>query len=136
MTYALSSALQRAVYQCLINDAAVTALVGTDIYDALPSGALPATYVSLGPEDAVDASDKDAGGARHSFTISVVTDTSGFQSAKDIGGAICDALLTTPLTMTRGYIVGLWFDKAKARRSDNGTSRRIDLTFRAYVQDQ
>ncbi|MGV6839070.1 MAG: DUF3168 domain-containing protein [Planktomarina sp.] len=136
MTYALSSALQSAVYQCLINDAAVAALVGTDIFDALPAGAVPQTYVSLGPEDAVDASDKDAGGARHSFTISVVTDTSGFQTAKDIGGAVCDALLSTPLTLTRGYVVGLWFDKAKAKRSDNGTSRRIDLTFRARVQDE
>ncbi|MGB1235074.1 MAG: DUF3168 domain-containing protein [Planktomarina sp.] len=135
MTYAISAALQAAVYQCLINDAVVTALVGADIYDALPSGAVPNTYVSLGPEEVADASDKTGYGARHNFTISVVTDTSGFQSAKDVGGAICDALLDTDLTLTRGTLVGLWFDKAKAARTDNGTSRRIDLTFRARVQD-
>ena len=135
MTYALSSALQTAVYQCLVNDVAVTALVGTDIYDALPSGSVPNTYVSLGPEDVTDASDKSGYGAKHSFSVSVVTDTSGFQSAKDVAGAICDALLNTPLTLTRGDLIGLWFDKAKAARSDNGASRRIDLTFRARVQD-
>ncbi len=135
MTYAVSAALQAAVYQCLINDANVTALVGSDIYDALPSGTVPDTYVSLGPEEVQDASDKSGHAARHNFTVSVVTDTSGFQSAKDIGGAICDALLSTPLTLTRGQLIGLWFDKAKAARSDNGTSRRIDLTFRARVQD-
>ncbi|MEO0357138.1 MAG: DUF3168 domain-containing protein [Pseudomonadota bacterium] len=135
MTYAVSAALQTAVYQCLTNDAAVTALVGTDIYDALPSGAIPNTYVSLGPEEVQDASDKSGAGARHSFTVSVVTDTSGFQSVKDISGAICDALLGASLTLSRGALVGLWFDKAKAARSDNGTSRRIDLTFRARVQD-
>jgi len=38
MTYAISDALQQAVYQTLIADPAVTALVGSDIYDALPTG--------------------------------------------------------------------------------------------------
>ena len=41
MSYALSSALQSAVYQALLDDAALTALVGTAVYDALPVGAMP-----------------------------------------------------------------------------------------------
>jgi len=36
MSYGVSSALQAAVYQALISDADLAALVGTAIYDALP----------------------------------------------------------------------------------------------------
>lgn len=135
MTYAVSSALQTAVYDKLINDAPLVALVGSDIYDALPTGTPPNTYVSLGPEEAQDASDSCADGARHEFVVSVVTDTPGFQTAKDVAAAVCDALIHADLALTRGYLVGLWFKRAKAARSDNGTSRRIDLVFRARVQD-
>ena len=135
MTYAVSSALQTAIYQHLLADPTVAGFVGTDIFDALPSGALPNTYVSLGPEEARDASDVCSEGAIHDFLISVVTDTSGFQSAKDVAAAICDALQDPSLTLARGHLVDLWFQKAKAARSDDGSSRRIDLTFRARVQD-
>ncbi|MEM6306446.1 MAG: DUF3168 domain-containing protein [Pseudomonadota bacterium] len=135
MTYALSAALQTAVYTCLTDNVAVTDMVGVDIYDALPPGTVPETYVSLGPEEVTDASDKTAYGAQHSFTISVVTDNSGFQGAKDIAAAISDALLSRPLALSRGHVVGLWFERARAARTENGTTRRIDLTFRARVQD-
>ena len=58
MSYAMSGALQAAVFNALATDAALTALVGTDIYDAVPTGAVPETYVSLGRERVQDASDK------------------------------------------------------------------------------
>lgn len=133
MSYAGSSGLQAAVYQALSNDAAVSALVSTNIYDALPTGTPPALYVSLGPEAVEDASSKTGAGARHDFVVSVVTDTSGFQAAKDVASAICDALIGADLTLTRGTLVGLWFLKAKAARSGDNDVRRIDLTFRARV---
>ena len=59
----------------------------------------------------------------------------GFQLAKEVAGAICDALIDAQLSLNRGHLVGLWFLRAKAARSNSGTSRRIDLTFRARVQD-
>ena len=92
-------------------------------------------FNELGPEEVQEASDKDGAGARHELTISVVTDTSGFQLAKEVAGAICDALIDAQLSLNRGHLVGLWFLRAKAARSNSGTSRRIDLTFRARVQD-
>lgn len=135
MTYAVASALQTAVYQTLAADTDITALVGSDIYDDLPPGTPPDTYISLGPETAQEASDISGDGAKHEFTISVVTDNGGFQTVKDIGGAVCDALINAELILARGYLVGLWFKQAKAARSDNATSRRVDLTFQAQVQD-
>lgn len=135
MSYAISSALQTAVYQELIGDATLVGLVGTAIYDAIPSGVLPATYVALGSEFVRDRSDKTAYGAEHFFTVSVVTDTSGFQAAKDVAAAISDALVDADLTLSRGYLIGLRFDQGTAKREGTGTVRRIDLRFRARVED-
>lgn len=133
MSYRASSALQSAVYQQLANDAALQALVGSNIYDALPTGVLPSLYVSLGPEEAKDYSSKTDGAARHDFVISVISEASGFQTAKEVAAAISDALVDAPLTLTAGVLTGLWFLKAKAARIGNDDMRRIDLTFRAAV---
>ncbi|MDV7269986.1 DUF3168 domain-containing protein [Thioclava sp. A2] len=134
MSYAVAAALQAAVYQTLLADPALQALVGTAVYDAVPPGTVTGTYVSLGPEDAVDASDKTGDGARHDFVVSVVTDAAGFQAAKEVAAAISDALVDAPLMLARGSLVGLWFVSAKARRVRTGEARRIDLTFRARVE--
>ncbi|MFW2543526.1 DUF3168 domain-containing protein [Primorskyibacter sp. 2E107] len=134
MSYAVSAPLQAAVYARLQGDAALGALVGSAIYDALPSGTLPSLYVSLGPEFVTEASDMDGDGAWHDLTVSVITDAAGFQSAKEVAGAVSDALDDAALSLSRGRLVGLWFRKAKAKRETGGL-RRIDLTFRARVED-
>ncbi|KUF11936.1 DUF3168 domain-containing protein [Pseudoponticoccus marisrubri] len=134
MTYALSGPLQAAVYARLSGDAALDALVGDHVYDALPAGPLPALYVALGPERVRDASDGSDGGALHDFIVSVVTGSAGFQGAKQAAAAISDALCGAEMTLSRGQVVGLWFLKAKAARETGGL-RRIDLTFRARVED-
>ncbi|MBD3804188.1 MAG: DUF3168 domain-containing protein [Thioclava sp.] len=134
MSYAIGAALQAAVYARLQDDPGVTELVGSAVYDAAPAGTVSGTYVSLGPEDARDASDMTGDGAVHDFTVSVVSDVAGFQLAKQVGEAISDTLLASPLTLARGRLVGLWFLKAKARRVDKGAARRLDLTFRARVE--
>lgn len=134
MTYALSSALQSAVYQCLVADAPLDQLVAGAIYDALPSGTLSALYVSLGPEKVRDLSDKTAAGAEHEFVVSVVTDQTGFSAAKAAAGAVCDALIGASLVLQRGQLTALNFHRADAVR--NGDQRRIDLKFKARLSDQ
>ncbi|MBJ3761928.1 DUF3168 domain-containing protein [Maribius pontilimi] len=135
MTYAVSEPLQAALFQRLSTDAALAEVVGDAIYDAVPSGSVPSVYVVLGEERVRDRSDKDAGGAWHDFTVSVVSDQPGFQTAKRAAGAVSDALLQAPLTLSRGSVTGLWFQRAQASRVGTGDQRRIDLRFRAQVQD-
>ena len=135
MSYATAAALQAAVYQELVSDVTLGALVGSAIYDAVPPGTLPATYVTLGTEDARDRSDKTGHGAEHSLTVSVITDDAGFFAAKQVAAAISDALVNADLTLTRGDLVNLRFYRARARREGTGGIRRIDLIFRARVDD-
>ncbi len=134
MTYAVSSALQSAVYQRLVSDSEVQSLVGGAIYDALPSGTLPSIYVSLGPEKVRDISDQLVSAAEHEFVVSVVTDQTGFSAAKAAAGAVCDALAGAQMTLSRGTLTALNFHRAEAVRS--GDQRRIDLKFKARVSDQ
>lgn len=135
MSYAMSQALQVAVFARLSADSGLTELVGTAIFDALPPGDVPSLYVALGSEKARDASDADGTGAVHEFTISVVTDLAGFAVAKRAAAAACDALLAAPLVLARGRVLGFRFHKAEAARVGTGDTRRIDLIFRARLAD-
>ncbi len=135
MSYAVAASLQEAVFQKLSSDGALNALVGSAVYDALPAGTVPPTYVTLGPEDVRDRSDKSGAGAWHRFTVSVITESGGFYAAKQVAAAINDALVDADLILARGRLAGLHFFRARARREGNGDLRRIDLTFRARVQD-
>ncbi len=133
MSYALSSALQSAVYDLLRADPALGLVIGPHVYDALPSASVPATYVLLGPERVRDASDQTEQGAVHDFVVSVVSTASGFAEAKQAAAAICDCLAASQPTLSRGYLTGLSFLKAEATRSDTSGVRRINLVFRARV---
>lgn len=135
MSYGVSAALQTAVFQRLIGDPDLTALVGASIYDALPSGTLPPLYVVLGAEEARDASDKTGAGAVHEFTVTVVTESAGFSTAKGAAAAVSDALVDAQLVLSRGALVSLNFYKAKAARIGTGDMRQINLIFRARVAD-
>ncbi|MFT5742238.1 MAG: hypothetical protein ACI86S_000295 [Paracoccaceae bacterium] len=135
MSYGVAESLQTAVYQHLVADVTLAGLVGTAIYDALPTGTLPPIYLALGPEIARDRSDKTGGGAEHEFTVSIVTDGAGFAAAKTAAAAVSDALVDADLTLTRGVLVSCNFYKATAARVGTGDVRRINMIFRARVDD-
>ncbi|WP_127111748.1 DUF3168 domain-containing protein [Shimia sediminis] len=135
MSYAMAEALQGAIYTHLQGDAAVAALIGDAVYDEVPPGDLPGTYVSLGTETVLDRSDKSGAGAEHRLTISVISEAAGFAVSKAVAVAISDALEGADLTLARGRLVFLKFDRATARRAGSANTRRIDLRFRARVED-
>ena len=135
MSYGVAAALQAAVWARLTGAAALTALVGGAVHDALPPGPVPQTWVAIGPEEVRDRSDRSGAGAEHEFTVSVVSAEAGFQTAKAVAGAVTDALNGADLTLARGRLVGLWFHRARARRLDDGAVRRIDVIFRARTEE-
>jgi hypothetical protein len=140
MSYGMAAALQGAVFARLAGDAALAALVGGAVHDAIPPGTAPGTFVLIGPEEARDASDISGAGAEHRLTISVVTTAAGFQVAKAVAVAVSDALALPLPPLARGRLVGLWFQRAVARRERPAAPgadevRRIDMIFRARVED-
>ncbi|WP_166416360.1 DUF3168 domain-containing protein [Cochlodiniinecator piscidefendens] len=135
MSYGVGASLQTAIYTHLVADTALSALVGSAIYETVPPGTLPSLYVSLGAEDVRDRSDVTASGALHSIVVSVVAETASFQAAKTAAAAVSDALVDADLSLARGQLVYSRFYKARARRIDPGDSRRIDLIFHMRVDD-
>ncbi|PRY26215.1 uncharacterized protein DUF3168 [Aliiruegeria haliotis] len=135
MSYAMAAALQEAVYQHLSADPDLAAEVGGAIFDAAPTGDVPDIYVTLGPEEASAAGDQTGDGAKHRFTIAVVSDGGGFHRMKRVAGVISDALHHQTPGMSRGRIVLLQFRRANARRIKSGSGRRIDLQFEARLED-
>lgn len=135
MSYAMSAALQTAIFAALASDSVLADLVGSDIYDAVPAGVLPETFVSLGREKVRDASDQSGNGALHTLEISVITSLPGFAAAKKVAAAVSDVLHGADLTLARGRLVFLRFERAEARRTDSNSTREILLRFRARVDD-
>ena len=132
MSYGMAHALQAAIYQRLT---AIPELAGVPVADALPKGQGTGTFILIGPEDVIDQSDKTGQGAEHRFAVSVISDAAGFLAAKAVAVLVSDSLIGAPLVLARGRLSGLWFLKAVARRLDDGKARRIDMTFRARVEE-
>lgn len=136
MSYVASAALQAAIYQHLRDDEALGDLVGDALFDAMPVAAPSGLHVALGPEEVREAGDATGAGTRHDLIISVMSgadDGAGFGLIKQAAAAVSDRLDGAQLALTRGRLVGIWFQRASARRVENGAGRQVDLTFRARV---
>lgn len=135
MSYGLSAALQTAIFTALEGDAMLTSMVGTAVFDTMPTGTTPDLFVALGPEDVFEQSDGTSQGAYHDLQVTVITKGTGFLGAKQVAGRVSDILTTGELSLSRGLLIHLRFRKAKARRETTDGSRRIDMWFRARVTD-
>ncbi len=135
MSYAVSEALQAAIYTALSADVGVNTLVGNHIYDAVPSGPLPSLYIALGEEKVRDLSSKTGAGAAHDITVDIHNDVAGFQASKALAATVCDALIDANLALSRGVLTGLQFKFARARKGISPDQRVISLTLRAFVSD-
>lgn len=138
MTYALAEPLQRAVFDALIGDPALSALVGSNIYDAplpLDGSQVPSEYITIGGETVTEAGSKSQEAAIHDFTIVVHSNAAGFVRSKQVAGAVCDILLDAQLPLARGQLVYLRFLKARADAGQVPARRVISLKFRAFVED-
>lgn len=135
MSYAGACDLQAVIWQALRDDVALGALVGDAIFDAMPVDPPSGPYVALGVEDVTDAGDVTARGARHDFVVSVVEggEAGGFASVKAAASAAVAALDGAAPALPGARLVGVWFQRARARRAEQGGARRVDLTFRARV---
>jgi hypothetical protein len=131
MSYRAAASLQGAVFTCL---SGWEALAGYAVLDAVPHGGGSGTFVLIGPETAVERADVSGGGAEHRLQISVISDVPGFLEAKRVAGEICAALAAAELALATGHLAGIWFERATARRLEEGAVRRIDLIFHARTE--
>ncbi|MEM6487345.1 MAG: DUF3168 domain-containing protein, partial [Pseudomonadota bacterium] len=92
-------------------------------------------YAVIGDESVQDFSSQDRGGAAHTLGISVFASERSFAQAKQLAGAISDALTGAAPALARGRVVHVHFVSARTRREERDRLRRIDLRFRVLVED-
>ena len=135
MSYTRSEALQAAVFAALLADAEVAWVLGGAIFDAVPAGVLPETYAVLGPEEVRLSGDSSGTVARHDFTLAITTRAAGFASAKRAAARVAAVLDGAALSLSEGRLVSLALNRARAQRLEGGALRRIDLRYRAHLDD-
>lgn len=129
-----SHELQKAIYQALAADAALTALLGgAKVYDAVPQSA-KFPYVALGRASMRDWSTGTEEGREHSIVLDVWSRAAGTREAQEIVAAIEDALAGVPLALAGHHLVNLRFDAAEFRREGNGETVHGLVRFRAVTE--
>ncbi|WP_417587532.1 DUF3168 domain-containing protein [Pararhodobacter oceanensis] len=134
MSYQSAAALQAALFTQLSADAPLAALLPDGIFDAPPPGTPQGTYCVIGAEAVIDRSDSSGPGAEHRVEFSVVSDATGFATAKAAAARISQILPDTQPALDQGRVVAIWFHEARARRLEGGAVRRIDLKFRIRIE--
>ena len=137
MSYAMTAALQVAVFNALSGNATLTALV-EGIYDAPPAsnGAPPVgTYITLGDEEAKDRSSATHNATTLDFEVNIHSDFAGFSAAKAVAAEVVNTLVWADLGLSEGRLTLLKFLKSRTRRGAAPETRRIALVFRAILDD-
>lgn len=98
-----SSALQKAIFDILIADPGVSAIVGDRVYDAMPSdGEYPS--VSFGPSDIVPADEECITSSVETIQLDCWSQDQGrLNPCKDLVAAVKAALHDVPFEMVEPY---------------------------------
>lgn len=126
--------LQKAIYQSLTADAALTAMLGgARVYDAVPRGAAY-PYVTLGQSSWRDWSTGSDDGEEHTLTLHVWSETSGYRETQHIMTRLRERLHDASLVLSGHHLVNLRHEYSEARREPGGESYRGIVRFRAVTE--
>ena len=133
MPTAASAALRAAIYEALIADSALTALLGgPNVYDEPPRlASFP--YVTLGETRVSDFSAGGESSLEHQLTLHAWSRQGGHREAHLITGALLQALDDAPLTLAGHHLVNLRFSLADVRRESDGRTYHAIVRFRAMT---
>jgi len=128
-----SWALQQAVFATLSADAAVTALIGSRLFDCVPRGtSFPYLVIGEGVEkDNATASDS---GSAHTLDIAIWSRAPGFKECKAIAAAIQVALETVPPNPDGHVLILFAFVSADYARQSDGETLSARLRFTALTE--
>jgi hypothetical protein len=133
MPTASSAALRSAIYDALIADSALAALLGgPSVYDEPPRQAT-FPYVTLGEARIVDLSAGERA-EEHQLTLHAWSRHGGHKEAHLIAGALLNALDDAPLALSDHRLVNLRFALADVRREADGRTYHAVVRFRAVTE--
>lgn len=128
MTYA-GTALQGAIYAHLQG---MAGLAGVPVVDATP-GVVAETMVVIGQEEVLYRGDQGGRLAEHRIVLSILSEAEGFARAKEVAGIVTEGLVDADVPLAIGGLVELVPLRVVAKRLDDGSIRRIDITLRVLI---
>lgn len=127
-------ALQTALYQRLVADTALAALIGgARIYDDVPRDAT-FPYVTFGPVTVRDFSTGTETHHEHAVALHVWSRAAGRKETHEILGAVQDAVHEAGLTLAGHRLVNLRFETSETRRDPDGETTQGVIRFRAVTE--
>lgn len=125
--------IQGAIVARLKATAAITALVGTRVYDSVPAGA-SFPYITLGEGDETSDDVDCVDGFEISLDVDVWSRAPGFPEAKRISNEIRNALTDPPLTISDNALVYFNHRQTRTFRDPDGITSHAVLTFEAFAE--
>lgn len=128
------TALHRALYEALADDAALTALIGPHaIHDRLIERAAR-PYLVFGPMTTNDWSTASETGFEHVFEIIAWSDAEGRREVQAIAEAVRTRLHEKDLALEAGTLVNLRCERVHIARERRSRRHRAVLAFRAVTE--
>src|SRR5262245_57382268 len=129
-----AAALRAAIYDALVADAPLAALLGgPKVYDEPPRGAA-FPYVTLGDARVSDFSAGGEASEEHQLTLHAWSRQGGHREAHLIAGALLQALDDAPLPLDDHRLINLRFATADVRREADGRTYHALVRFRAVTE--
>lgn len=125
--------LQKAVYDALVGDSALSGMI-TGVYDDVPEGTgFP--YVVIGDDTAINIGSKTVDALEHTLTLHVWSQYRGRKEVKEIMSRVYEVLHDYSLTMTNSVLVNLRQEFETTLVDGDGITRHGVMRFRAVVFD-
>jgi hypothetical protein len=131
----VSRELQKAIFDALVADAGVGALVGDRIYDGMPSdGQYPC--ISFGPSDNVPEDLECVAASTEAVQLDVWSRDQGrLGPCKDIVGAVKTALHLADITLTQHALIRIRTDSIRVFRDADGITAHGVVTVEADLEE-
>ena len=127
--------LQRAVFEALTSDAALSTLIGGRVYDQPPAGT-PFPYVTFGRTSLYDWSTGTESGTEQLFTLHVWSKAKGKKETLAVMEAARSVLEGARLPLETEHLVDLSLEFAEARHDEDLSVHHGLLRFRALSEPQ
>jgi len=134
MAISASWDLQKSVFNSLVNDGALTVLLGgQSIFDDVPQRA-SYPYITFGQTSMRDWSTGTDGGKEHTVTLHVWSKGAGKNEVFEIINVICEKLHDSPLQLTDHHLINLRCEFSEARRTVDGEKIHGIVRYRAVTE--
>ncbi len=129
-----SRALQKAIFEALLADTALTALLGAGkIFDDVPQG-VSFPYLTIGQASTRDWSTSTEEGAEHILTLQVWSKAAGRKTIQAIIQAVHDILHNAALTLEDHNLVNLRHEFTDLTRAKSGHAYHGLTRYRAVTE--